>query len=168
MTEDDRYLLPVMSDLLMFLGHGSKIFSSLDLLSGYWQVPMAHESRKITAFSILNGHFEWLRRKSAPIIFQRMIYTLFSDMLGTGVYAYLDDLLVCGKDAETHHLETVLLKLKGAGLKAKLAKCEFLKSKIYFLGHKMHYDGIHTIDDKNVTKNFLHPKSVKNVRSFIG
>ncbi len=72
-TEDDRYPLPVLSDLLMSLGHGNEIFSSLDLLSGYWQVSMAPESRKITAFSTPNGHFEWLCMpfglKSAPITF---------------------------------------------------------------------------------------------------
>ncbi len=72
-TEDDRYPLPVLRDLLMSLGQGNKIFRSLDLLSGYWQVPLAPESREITAFSIPTGHFEWLRMlfglKSAPITF---------------------------------------------------------------------------------------------------
>ncbi len=60
--------------------------------------------------------------RSAPT-FQRMTNPLFSDILGNGVYAYLDDLLVCGKDAVSHpaNLETILLKLK-----AKLAKYEFL------------------------------------------
>ncbi len=50
-------------------------------------------------------------------------------MLVTGAYAYLDDLLVCGKDVEAHltNLEAALLKLKDAGLKAKFVKCEFLK-----------------------------------------
>ncbi len=60
-TEDDRFPLPVLSDLLMSLEHGNKFFSSLDLLSGYWQVPLAPESREITAFSTPHGHFEWLR-----------------------------------------------------------------------------------------------------------
>ncbi len=55
-TEDDRYPLPVLRDLLMSLGQGDKIFSSLDLLSGYWQVPMAPKSREITAFSTPTGH----------------------------------------------------------------------------------------------------------------
>ncbi len=82
---------------------------------------MVPESRKITAFSTSNGHFEWLRisfgLESGPFTFQKMIDTLFSDMLGTGVYAYLEDLLVCGKDVETHlaNLEAVLLKMKDAG-----------------------------------------------------
>ncbi len=58
-TEDDRYSLPVLGDLLMSLGQGNTIFSSLDLLSGYWQVPMVAESREITAFSTPSGHFEW-------------------------------------------------------------------------------------------------------------
>ncbi len=54
-TEDDRYPLPVICELLQSLGQGNKIFSSLDLLSGYWQVPMAPKSREITAFSTPTG-----------------------------------------------------------------------------------------------------------------
>ncbi len=85
-TEGDRYPLPVLSDLLMSLGQGNQISNSLDLLSGYWQVSLATESREVTAFSTPSGHFEWLRMpfglKSAPITFQRMINTLFADMLG--------------------------------------------------------------------------------------
>ncbi len=71
-------------------------------------------------------------------------------MLGTSVCAYLDDLLVCGKDVETHlaKLEAVLLQLRDANLKATLAKCELLKSEICFLGHSVDGDGTHTMDDK--------------------
>ncbi len=124
----------------MSLGQGNTISSSLDLLSGYWRVPVAAESREITAFSTPSGHFEWLRMpfglKTSPITFQRMINTLFSDFIGKGVYAYLDDLIICSKDGDSHlaKLEAVLLKLREAGLMAKLTKCEFLKSKITFLG----------------------------------
>ncbi len=169
MTEDDRYPLIVLDDLLMSLGHGDKICCSLDLLSGYWQVPMAPESKIKAAFSTPNRHFEGLRMpvglKSAPFTFQRMLNTLFYDMVGAGVYAYLDDFLVCGKDVETHlaNLKAVLLKLRDAGLKAKLAECEFLKSKICFLGHKVDGDSIHTLDGKiTAIKNFPRPKSVEN------
>ncbi len=60
-TEDDRYPLPILKDLLMSLGQGNKIFSSLHLLSGYWQVPMAPKSREIIAFSTPTGHHEFRR-----------------------------------------------------------------------------------------------------------
>ncbi len=98
-----------------------------------------------------------------------MINHLFSGTLGKGVYAYLDDLLVCGKDIDSHltNLETVLRTLQEAGLKAKLAKCELLKAQISFLGHKVDSDGIHTMDDKiTAIKNFPRPKTAENVRSF--
>ncbi len=123
LTEDDKYPLPVLRDLLQSLGQGNKIFSILDLLSGYWQIPMAPKSREITAFSTPTGHYEFRRMpfglKSAPISFQRMINTVFSDMLGTHVFAYLDDVIICNKDPESHFatLEAVLLKLKESGLK---------------------------------------------------
>ncbi len=174
-TEDDRLKFPVLSDLLMSLGHGNKVFSSLDLLSCYWQVPLAPDSMEITAFSTPNRHFEWLCMpfglKSAPITFQRMINHMFSGTLGKGVYAYLDDLLVCGKDTDSHltNLETVLRTLQEAGLKAKLGKYEFLKAQISFLGHKVDVDGIHTMDDKiSAIKYFPRPKTVENVLSFVG
>ncbi len=69
----------------MSLWHSNKIF--LDLLSGYRQVPVPPESRKIIAFSTPNEHHEWLNipsgLKSMLITFQRMINTLFSDIPGT-------------------------------------------------------------------------------------
>ncbi len=107
---------------------------------------------------------------SAPITFQRMMNHLFSGTHGKGVYAYLDDLLICGKDIQSHltNLETVLHTLQKTGLKAKLTKCEFLKAQISFLGHKVGGDCIHTMDDKiSAIKNFPRPKTVENVRSFV-
>ncbi len=98
--------------------------------------------------------------KSAPISFQRMINTLFSD-----------DVIICNKDPESHFatLEAVLLKLKEAGLEAKVTKCEFLKAKISFLGHMVDEHGIHTMDDKIMAvKSFPQPQDVEKVRSFIG
>ncbi len=124
-------------------------------------MPLAPESREVTAFSTPTGHFEWLRMpfglKSAPVTFQRMINTLFADMLGKDVYAYLDDLIICTKNGDTHlaDLEVVLLKLKEAGLKAKLTKYEFLKAKIT-LGYTVDANGIHTMDDEiSAIKKFL-------------
>ena len=174
-TEDDRFPLPVLNDLLMSLGLGNTIFSSLDLLSGYWQVPMAPESRAVTAFSTPLGHFEFKSMpfglKNAPVTFSRMMNTLLSDVLGKNVYAYLDDVIIYNKDPKSHFrtLETVLRKFKEAGLKAKLSKCEFLKAKIAFLGHQVDHAGIHTMDDKvRAIKHYPRPTGVDKVRSFLG
>ncbi len=87
-TEDDRYPLPVLRDFLMCLGRGNKVFTSLDLVSGYWQLPMAPESRDITDFSTPNGHYEWTLMpfglKGAPLIFQRTMNHLFWRSNGKG------------------------------------------------------------------------------------
>ncbi len=86
MTEDEKYPLPVLKDLLMSLGQGNTIFSNLDLLSGYWQIKMAPSFRAVTAFSTPNGHFELklmpFALKTAPISFSRMMNTILSELTG--------------------------------------------------------------------------------------
>ncbi len=173
-TVDDHYRLPDLQDLLMCLGIGHKVFSSLDLLSGYLQLPMAPESREATAFSTPNGHFEWTRvpfdLKGAPPTFQRAMNIISGDKLGNSVYIYLDDIIIASKDM-TPHMETlksVLELLQDVGLKLKLTRCEFLKPRIKFLGHKVDEQGIQTMEEKTaaVTK-FPQPKTVENVRSFL-
>ena len=174
-TEDDRFHLPVLKDLLMSLGSGNSAYSSLDLLSGYWQVPMAPESRHITAFSTPNGHWEFLRMpfglKNAPITFQRMMNSILGSLVGKSVFVYLDDIIIFSKDIPSHlkDLSTVLQRLREAGLKIKLTKCDFLKKSLHFLGHMVDQEGIHTADDKiKAIQNFPTPKSIENVRSFLG
>ncbi len=128
-----QFPLPVLSDLLMNLGEGNKIFSSLDLLTGYWQVPMAPRVASNYSLSTTNGHFERLRMpfglKTATITFQRTIQTLWGDLKDRNVFAYLDDVIIASPDVDSHlaSLETVLSRLQTAGLKVKLSKCEFLR-----------------------------------------
>ncbi len=96
-TFDDHYPLPVLRDLLMSLGRWNKIFSSLDLISGYWQLPMAPESRENTALTTREGHYEFVRMpfglKYAPLTFQRTMNSIFSGKLGKSIYIYLDDII---------------------------------------------------------------------------
>ncbi len=127
-TVDDHHPLPVLRDLLMCLGRGNKVFSSLDPLSGYWQLSMAPESREVTAFSTPSGHFEWTRMpfgiKGAPLTFQRTMNNIFGDMLGNSVYIYPNDIIA--SEDTTSHMETlksVLKRLQEVGLKLKLTKC---------------------------------------------
>ncbi len=107
--------------------------------------------------------------RNAPLTLQRMVNSLFSGLIGNGIFCYLDDLIIVSKDSESHlhKLDIVFNKLEEAGLKAKLSKCDFLKSRIEFLGHVVDGESIHTVDFKiNAVKHFPTPQNVKNVRSF--
>ncbi len=100
-----------------------------------------------------------------------MVNTLFSDAIGKGLFVCLDDLIVVSKDLDSHlqQLSLVFQKLTQANLKAKLTKCEFLKSPIEFLGHFVDGDSIHTVDSTiAAVQKFPTTKSVMNVRSFLG
>ncbi len=84
---------------------------------------------------------------------------------------YLDDFIVVSKDLDSHlqQLSLVFKKLTQLSLKAKLTKCEFLKTRIEFLGHLVNGDGIHTVDSKiTAVQKFPTPKSVENVRGLAG
>ncbi len=129
-----------------------------------------------SAFSIpSSGHYQWLHLpmglRNAPLTFQRMIDSLFSGLIGNGMFGYLDNLIIVSKDLESHlhKLDLVFTKLQEAGLKTKLSKCDFLKSHIEFLGHVVDGEGIHTVDSKiNTVKHFPTPQNVENVCSFLG
>ena len=105
-TETQRYPLPIMTDLLHSLGEHNSVFSSLDLMSGFWQIPLAPESRPLTAFSTPSGHFQYLRLpmglKNFPVVFQLLINEVFSGLLGNGVFAYLDDVIIASKNMTSH------------------------------------------------------------------
>ncbi len=117
------------------------------------------KSRQITAFSTPTGHYEWLRLPmglcNTLLAFQRMVNTLFFGIIDNALFVYLDDLIV-DLDSHLQEVSLVFQKLTQAGLKAKLTKCEFLKSRIEFLGHFVDGDGIHTVESKiNPVQNFL-------------
>ncbi len=170
-TVDDHYPLPVLRDLLMCLGRGNKVFSSLDLLSGYWQLPMAPESREVTAFSTPKGHFEWTRMpfvlKGEPLTFLRTMNNIFGDILGNS--NYMISLLRIRTTSHVETLKSALKRLQEVGLTLKLTKCEFLKPRITLLGHEIDERVIHIADNKiAAVAKFPQPKTVKNVRSFLG
>ncbi len=116
---------------------------------------MDEKSRQITAFSTPADYYELLRLpmglQNALLTFQRMVNTLFSCVVGEGLFVYFD-LIVVSNDLDSHlqQLSLFFMKLTQAGLKAKLTKCEFLTSRIEFLGHLFDGNGIHTVDSKNI------------------
>lgn len=175
MTLPDRYPIPNLYELLSSIGEGNQYFTSLDLLSGYWQISLDPAARPITAFSTPSGHYQYRRMPmglcNSGATFQRLVNTLFHGLIGQTMFAYLDDIIIMSNTLEEHfkRLDQVFQRLEEAGLKIKLKKCHFLKKKIEFLGHTVDSQGLHTSQDKIVAvKNFPRPTSVDGIRSFLG
>ena len=172
LTVPDRMPMPVINDVLSQLG-GAKVFSSLDMLSGYWQVPMDEESKHLTAFSTHNEHLQFqvmpFGLTSAPLTFVRLMFEILGNLKNVSVY--LDDVIIFSKDIKSHFetLEIVLQRLRNAGLKINLAKCKLLVNELEFLGHKLTQDGIKMQEGKiKAIIDYPQPKSLKALRHFLG
>ncbi len=141
------YLMPNIDRTLSRL-HGAKIFSVMDLESGYWQLPMRKEDREKTAFVTADDTFHFLVMPfglcTAQATFQRTMDMVLGGLRWTTCLVYLDDIIVYANNTEEHtkRLRLVLEALQKANLKLKLPKCRFGESVITALGHRINADGI--------------------------
>ena len=174
-TVKDAYPLPQVNDIVDSL-NGQKYFSTLDLTSGYWQVPVEKESIPKTAFVIPGGgHFEFLKLpfglSNAVPTFQRLMATVLQGLLGTKCLVYLDDVLVFGSSLKEHsaNLQDVFEAIRKAGLKLNPKKCVFAKTKVKFLGYELSGEGLAPDSEKvSAIKEFPKPVDVSSLRSFLG
>ena len=173
-TRKDSYPLPRIDDALDAL-NGTKYFSTMDLLSGYWQVEMSPESREHTAFITYGGLYEFLvvpfGLTNAPSTYERLMECVLRNLTYKICLIYLDDILVYSKTFEEHlsHLRQVFDRLRHANLRLKPSKCKFACTKVNYLGHVVSPEGIAPDDDKiSTVKDFPRPHNFKTVRSFLG
>ena len=173
-TIKDSYPLPRIDDCLDSLA-GSHRFSSMDLASGYWQIPMAEKDKPKTAFVTKSGLYEFnvlpFGLTNAPSTFERTMEVILQGCQWKTCLIYLDDIIVFGKNHNQHiqRLAEVMDKLQQAGLKLKPSKCQFFQKSLLFLGHMVSEQGITTDPAKiEALKSWPNPKSVKDVRSFLG
>ena len=171
MTRKDAYLLPRIDETLEALG-GSKWFSTLDLLSGYWQVEVSEQDRLKTAFSTREGLFEFKVMPfglcNAPATFQRLMDMVLAGIKWSRCLVYLDDIIVMGKSFHHHllNLRVVMDKLREAGLKIKLSKCAFFRKEVL---HKISHEGISTDPSKvDVVNKWSTPATVQELQKFLG
>ena len=129
-TKQDAYPLPNMEDSIALFA-GNQYFSTLDMLSGYHQVALEDESKELTAFSTERGLYQYrvmpMGATGSPATFQRLMGVVLAGIPAEQAQAYLDDLLVGGRDFEDHikNLELVLGRLREYGLKLNPKKCSF-------------------------------------------
>ena len=168
----DVYPLPKIEDLFANLA-GGKCFTTIDLAHAYQQMLVEEDSRKYLVINTHKGLFRYNRLpfgvSSAPALFQKAIEQVLQGL--PGVQAYLDDILVTGKNDDEHlmNLEQVFMRLKDYGLKIKKKKCEFFKESVHYLGHVINSDGLHTSKEKvNAILAAPVPTNLQQLRSFLG
>ncbi|XP_049875596.1 uncharacterized protein LOC126373483 [Pectinophora gossypiella] len=173
-TRKDHYPLPRVEDQLDQLA-GNTLFTSLDLASGYYQIPIAEGSRHKTAFVTPDGQFEYNRMPfglvNAPSVFQRTINKILSEAKVKYAIVYMDDILIPAKDVceGLQRLEEVLQLLKKGGLTLKLGKCNFFQSRIDFLGFEVSGEGIRPGTKKtDAVSKFPTPTNQHEIRQFLG
>ena len=154
---------------------GAKIFTTLDLASGYWQVLLDPEDREQTAFSTQKGHFQFVTMpmglKGAPATFQRLMDSVLRGLYWKSVLVYLDDIILFSQTFAEHleHLREVFHCLRQAGLKLKPSKCIFVRPEVPFLGHVVSAEGVQTDPKKTETiSTWPRPTSIAEVCSFLG
>ena len=169
-----RYPLPLVRDIFDQLG-GSSIFTTMDMRSGYWQLPVAADSIEKTAFVCHRGQFEFLRMPfglaNAPSLFQRAMNQVLAEYIGKFVMVFLDDIVVYSSSEREHkqHVAAVLKKLSAANLTLKASKCHWGKPKIDLLGYVVTAHGISPQPEKTEAIRALRPPvDIPELRRFLG
>lgn len=171
-TKPDSYPLPRMEDCIDQVG-SARFVSKFDLLKGYWQVPLTARAREISAFITPFGLFEYtvmsFGLRNAPATFQRLMNMVTAGLEGCAVY--LDDVVVFS-DTWTAHIQCIQAlfdRLSLAGLTVNLAKCEFARATVTYLGHIVGQGQVRPVDIKvQAILYYPPPTTKKELMRFLG
>ena len=154
------------------------IFSSLDLRSGYFQLPIEKDSQEKTAFTSVSLGQQFCFKvtsqglTSAPASFARTMQRIFNEQIARNkLEVYLDDVLYYAKD-HTEMLKTLDKAFKNlidSGMKINIEKCQFGIDKLTYLGFEISKNGYQPdpVKSEGITK--VHePSTLKGVRLFMG
>ncbi len=165
---------PSVTECLDNLG-GCKYFSTLDLDSGYHQIPLNPDSTKYTAFTTPIGKFEYkylpFGLKNAPSHFQTMMYVVLQKLVGKKVVVYMDDIIVYSSSLSAHYedLKEVLKLLASYKLYINYQKCKFISSKVDFLGFEISENKIKPSSEKqDIFKRIGEIDNIKKLHSIVG
>ena len=175
-TELMAFPIPHMTEVFDTLAESkAEIFSTLDLRSGFWQVPLDKTSKAKSAFITHQGIFEFNRLSfgmvNAPMSFQALMTKVLKNLNFKIALVYIDDLIIFSRDFDQHlhHLNLVFNNLRSANLKLNPSKCKLATESVKYLGHIVSKQGL-KVNPENIDKikNCQRPINVKQVRSALG
>ena len=171
LTIKDSHPLPHICETLESLA-GAAHYSTFDLNSGFWKVPMDEASKQYTAFTLGSmGLYECESMPfglcNAPPTFQRLMQNCLGELNLTYCLIYLDDVIIFSEMPEEHllRMRVVFDHLREHGLKLKPSKCDVFKSEINYLAHHVSKEGVWP-SKKNLESIAQCPPPV--VKSFMG
>ena len=173
-TIKNRNPLQRIDDLFDQL-RGARVYSKIDLRTGYHQLRVRETDIPKTAFKTYYGHFEFtvmpFGLTNAPTTFMDLMHKVFQPYLNQFVLVFVDDILIYSQSKWKHedHLRIILQLMKDHQLYAKFSKCEFWLTEVRFLGHVVSALGV-SVDPKKVkvVMSWERSKSVFEIRSFLG
>ena len=172
MTQDDQYPVRQLQDFTLEL-HNKSIFSKIDLLKGYHQIPVADEDVGKTAVITPFGLYIFPRTpfglKNAGQDFQRLMDEILGDL--PRIFVYIDDILIASESPEQHlkDLEIVFKTLSENGMVVQRPKCVLGVSSLEFLGYQVDSSGISPLKDRvTAIEETKPPTTVKELQRFLG
>jgi len=152
-TYKDAYPIPHIGACLDAL-QGCSYFSTLDLSSGFFQVPLHPDDAEKTAFITRRGLFQFrvlsMGLCNAPSSFQRLMDLAVRGLAWSSCLVYVDDVIIMSKSYSDHigHLGAVLQRMRDANLKLKVSKCHLFRRSVKFLGHIVSAEGTAVDEEK--------------------
>lgn len=171
-TKSDSFPLPRMDDCIDLVG-SAKFLSKFDLLKGYWQVPLSERASEIASFITPSGLYSYtvmpFGLRNAPATFQRLMNRVTAGLEGCSVY--LDDLVVFSDSWHLHlqRIKALFERLSEAQLTVNLAKCEFGRATVTYLGRVVGQGMVAPVDAKvAAVAGFPRPATKKELQRFLG
>ena len=173
-TYKDSYPLPLIDNCVNAVA-GASWFSTLDLRSGYYNIPIADEDRDKSAFITRKGCHRItvmpFGLACAPSVFQRLMDFVLAGLSYVTCLVYLDDIIIFGRTFEEQlsRLEEVFRRIQSANLKLKPTKCSFFQRQVAFLGHVISEDGISVQEAKiDAIRDWPPCRTLTELRAFMG